>query len=452
MTNNAQFTLTEFFGMIRRRRAFFIAPLVIVTVVATLAAFMLPKEYVSSTTILHQEKWVLNPLVKHTMVADMEARDQMTDFSEIIHSTPVIEALIDSLDMKSAARSPVTERRLIKIISSRIKTVRNSYDSFTLSYYSRSPKTAEKAVRILSELYMETRSRVNNSKNDFAVQFYGQKLNNLRNKFERSQRLLVSDLKQHKSALPVTDRELYSQIGDYNKRINNLRNTVANYEQALSILRKALEEGKNNLDLKSLYEVPLLGVPNAPQIQSALQGYDQLLHEYTSRYPGVADSLSNLMQLLGRTREVVISDIGKKEAEIWNLEKQRNKTIATIKQATVANSRDQDLESNFNIYKGLYQDMKIKLEQALTSRDLGDSGTKQFVVLDPPYLPLVPAKPRKFLMIAGGFSIGLLLGVLAAGLAEMIDSRINASMDVDTYGKPVIAYLPIEDSYDKRAE
>ena len=435
--------------MLRRRRLYFIAPFLIITVVATLAAFMLPKEYESSTTILHQGDWVLNPLVRYTMAVSMEAGDQLRDFNEIIYSTPIIKALIDSLGIQHMAKSAAEEQRLIKNTTSKIKTVRKSFDSFTISYFSRSPETAQKAVRVLSELYIQTRSRVNNNKNNFAVQFYGQKLNSLRNKFEQSQQALVSEMKRHVSDLPESDRESYSQIDDYNKQIAILQNEVANYQQALVILQRVLASGGSGSQLKSLYEIPSLNVPYGNQIEAAVESYEGLLHEYTDRYPGVQDSLANLLQLVGTTKDIIRSGLSKKEAEIWTLEKHRNTSIAAVQEATVAQSRDQDLKSNFEIYQGLYKDMEVKLEQAQTSRDLGKNQSKQFVVLDPPGFPTSPAKPHKGLMIAGGFSVGLILGILFAGLAELVDTRIRTSTDVEMYNKPVIAYLPLEESYQK---
>lgn len=86
--------------------------------------------------------------------------------------------------------------------------------------------------------------------------------------------------------------------------------------------------------------------------------------------------------------------------------------------------------------------MKIKLEQAQTSLDLGKNGAQGYVVLNPPQLPTTSAKPNKPLIIGGGFSLGIFIGLLSAGLTELLDTRVRRPEDIEVYDKPIIAYLP----------
>ncbi len=449
---NAQFGFDEFTAMMRRRRVPFLIPFVIIMAACTIGAFLMQKKYESSTTILVQGDGVLNPLVRYTMAVTMEYDNQLHNFDEIVYSRPVIEALIDSLGLQSKEKTASAKEALINATSKSIVTDRKGTDIFTLSYYAPTPQMARRAVEVLTELYIQKSLRIQNSKNDFAVQFFTQRMNSLRNKFEQSQNQLVGLIKKHISAIPESDRELYTQIGDYNKEIDKLQGTISNYQQALAILNNTDAAHAGKLDLKSLYEIPLLGVPYGSELESALVKYDGLLHKYTEHYPAVEDAKANLVQLLQRSRSVTQSGLVAKENQIWQIEKQRDREIATVQQATVASSQDQDVQSNFNIYKGLYNDMQVKLEQAETSKDLGENGAREFVVLDPPELPSSPAKPNKPLMVGAGLILGLILGLLSAGLAEIFDSRVRTPIDVEMYNKPVIAFLPAVETINKHAD
>ena len=86
--------------------------------------------------------------------------------------------------------------------------------------------------------------------------------------------------------------------------------------------------------------------------------------------------------------------------------------------------------------------MKVKLEQAQATQDIGENSAEQYVVIDPPQLPTVPAKPNRALIVGGGLGLGLFLGLLAAGLTELFDTRIRIPEDVEVFEKPIIAYLP----------
>jgi len=287
---NAQFSLDEFTAMLRRRRIPFLLPLIIIAGASITGAFMMPKRYESSTTILVQNNAVLNPLVSYTMAVAMQGDSRLNNFNEIIYSTPNIEALIDSLGMQGVAETEAQNEQLVAAISKNIKTDLKGSDSFTISYFAPTPQMAKRAVTVLAELYIQTRLRIENTKNDFAVQFFTQRMNSLRNKFEQSQQQLVGVMKQHVHALPETDRELYTQIDYYNKQISGLQTTISNDQQALAILNRVNISDKGKLDLKRLYEIPLLGVPYSTQLQTALVKYDGLLHKYTPQYPDVQDA------------------------------------------------------------------------------------------------------------------------------------------------------------------
>jgi uncharacterized protein involved in exopolysaccharide biosynthesis len=90
----------------------------------------------------------------------------------------------------------------------------------------------------------------------------------------------------------------------------------------------------------------------------------------------------------------------------------------------------------------MYEEMKLKLEQARLSQEVGSRGANQFVIFDPAYYPTKPTKPNRILIVASGFGGGIFLGLLLALAAEMFDSTIRRPRDMELYEKPVLALLP----------
>ncbi len=440
---SSQFSVEDFWAMLRRRKAAFLLPFVIISGAAAIGAFVLPKRYESSTTILVQSEGVLNPLVNYSMAVALQSDDRLRDFNQIVYSTPIIEALMDSLGMARSATSRVEKERLIKAISTSIRTDRNGSESFTITYYASTPEAAQKAVAVLAELFIRTRLRIENGKNEFAVKFFTQRLDSLRDKFEQSQSTLVSSMMRQKGDVPEGDRGQYTRIDDDENRLKSLQRTVGDYQHALEILNRVRSGGSGELDPAQLYELPMLGVPYADQLQAALSKYDSLQHLYTAEYPPLQEQGETVRRMLQRTGSLIASDLKVKQAQIQTLAAERNQAVESLRQADVAQNKNVDVHSNFDIYKEMYNEMKIKLEQAHTNRDLGENGGREFVVIDPPRLPTSPSKPNVPLMLGGGFSLGLFLGLFSAGLAEMLDSRIRTPIDIEVYGKPVLAYLPV---------
>ncbi len=205
---NAQFTVDEFLRMLRRRKIQFLIPAILLIGICTTGAFLLPKKYESSITILVQGDQVLNPLVNYEMAVTMVNNDPLRDFDQIIYSRPAIEALIDSLDIQPVVHTLAQTEALIKNVTSNIKTAQLTSNTFSISFYDGSPQRAKEAVTVLSEIYIDTKLGVENRKNEFAVQFFSKKLNQLRDKFEGSQEELVKAMKQHADQLPEADREI----------------------------------------------------------------------------------------------------------------------------------------------------------------------------------------------------------------------------------------------------
>lgn len=440
---NAQFTVDELTGVLRRRKLAVILPAVLVITISGLGAFLLPKQYESSTTILMQESQTLNPLLSYQLALEMQPQDKLGDFDEIVYSRPTIEDLMDSLGMQGIMSNPYLKDMEIAKISKAIQTSRKGSNSFTISYYDTLPARAQKAVRVLSELFIQTKLEVENRKNDFTVNFFKKKAVQLRDKLQNSQAKLVAALQRHINQLPEDDRTLYNDINKYSNDIAALEQSLKNYHDALQILDTAAKTSANeHIDLTKLYLIPLLDVPYSKELQKAVTDYDQLSQKYTEDYPDVQVAREKVAQLVGLIENAIRSEEIRKQDQIVSLEKNRHDAISSVQMATVANSQDQDLQSNFDIYQKLYNEMEVKLEQAQTNRDLGLNSARDYVVIDPPQLPVKPAKPNKALIIGGGFGLAIFLGLLSAGLAEIFDTRVRTPRDIEIFEKPIIAYLP----------
>ena len=191
------------------------------------------------------------------------------------------------------------------------------------------------------------------------------------------------------------------------------------------------------------YDIPLIA-----DFRPLLAKYDDYLRRYTRKYPEVEKLETEIIELLDRMRSAVESEISKFPPRRLELEERRTELVDNIRQSSVNARVDQDKESDYTIYRKLYDDMKVKLEQANTTRDLGSTGANQFIIIiDPARVPSQPSKPSRQLIVLGGFGLGIFLGFLTAILREMLDTTIRGPRDIESYQKPVIAF--IEDGHSK---
>ena len=437
----SQFSIRDMKNLLRRRRKLVKLSFGLIFIISSIGAFVLPRRFESSITILVQRDETLNPLISYEMAVAMTSEDRLRTFNEIIYSRPSMESLIDTIGLRPQIRSTAQEEDLIRDLRKNVKTERKG-DSFSLTYTDVFPQRARLAVSALSNYFITTRLQVERQRDEQTVEFFEKKLEELRLKYEQNQKQMVSLLRERIQELPKENRTLYTQMEDIDKQIGEIDGRVQGYQHDLALLRSfpgafQSEEGKQALDELQRSDIPFSG-----ELRTLYSKYDELSRKYTSKYPEVEKLQAQLLDLLERMRKGVETEMAKQQNDRWDLAKRRGQSISDLKQASVAQRVDGDQESNFGIYQKLYDEMKVKLEQARTARDLGKNAADQFIIIDPPQVPVEPSKPNRTMIVGAGIGFGLLMGLLSAVAAELLDTRIRGPKDVEEYEKPIIAFIP----------
>jgi succinoglycan biosynthesis transport protein ExoP len=438
----AQVTIEELQRVFRRRWKLLLFTSLIVIIIAVIGAYTLPRRYVSTTMILVQRDETLNPLVSYTMGVVLASDDRLRTFNEIIFSRRMSEMLVDTLGLSRGVRSASEREALIKSVERNIEIDRRGSDAFGIIYTDTDPVRAQRAASLIADYFILTNTEVENRRNELTVQFFQKKLDDYREKFEGSQRLFISVLKQRVDSLPTEIHTLYGKLEDTNKKLSDVERRMQSYKQALNVLRMYPDSLHTEGGVQNLFELQREDLPFASDLHAILVKYDESTRRYTSKYPDVEKLQAEILDVLERIRLAVDSELAKLENQRSELETNGAGIVDDIKRSSAIQNSDVDIESNYGIYRKLYDEMKVKLEQAQTTRDLGSRGASQYIILDPAQVPTKPTKPNRTLIIGGGVGLGLLLGILSVIAAELFDTRVRAVSDIERYHKPVIAFIP----------
>ncbi len=437
----AQSTLNEGLALVRRRKIIIIIPTVIVTAISIVGALLLPRQYESSTTLLVQRDEILNPLLSYEAAMRGEDEDRLRTFNEIIYSRVTIGKLIDSLGIAPGNSTATQQQEMITDLQGKIQTERRGSDSFRITFIDTNPERAQRAASCLANLFMESIRQFENQRNEAAVQFYENKLSEIRDKFEESQKKVVTAIQSRVEGAPVESRYLYTQIEDLQRKINELDARMTSYRQSLVVLRAFPQAIKTEKGKQALYDLQREPVPFAADLHDLMVKYSDYVRKYTEKYPEVTKLEGQITDLLGRMKSAMESELPKMEPQRWDLERQLSKILNDIKQSSVEQRVAGDKDSDYDIYKKLYDEMTVKLEQAQATRDLGVKGSNHFIVIDPAIVPPRPSKPNRPQIVGAGFGLGLFLGILALILREMMDTTIRTPRDIEVFQKPVIALI-----------
>lgn len=437
----AQFTIREFILLFRRRKRLLIIPTVVVTLICGIGARLLPGKYESSTTILVQREEILNPLISYEMAVTMASEDRLRTFNEIIYSRATIQKMIDSLGMGANATTEEQRQALVDGVSHNITTERRGSDSFRITYIDTDPVRAQRAASLLSKLFINTILNVEGQRDERAVEFFEKKLEDLRAKFEASQKQVVARLGQRLGSMPTESKTAYGQVEALDKQVRDSDTKIKDYQDELAVLRTSTQNLHTEDGKKKLYDLTRSEVPFAADLKVLMLKYEDFLRRYTPRYPEVEKTEKQLIVLIERMKSGVESEIEREQTQRVDLERRRAQLLSDIRQTTISERVDEDQESDYGIYRKLYDEMKVKLEQARTTRDLGEKGASQFIIIDPAQVPTHPSKPNRMQLTLGGLGLGIFLGFLAVILKEMLDTTIRIPRDIEVYQKPVIAFI-----------
>ncbi len=444
---SAQVRLDEIRGAFIRRWKVIVFPFILVTGICVVAAFMLPRKYESSTTIFVRPDQTLNQITGFDLMNAFE--EQLRNSNQIINSRSFLRALADSLGAAKSVHTEIGMQTLLSQISSAIQTTRLGSDSFKIAFVDSDPARAKRAAEVIATMFVQAKIAIENKQNALTVQFYEKKVEEYREGFEATTQSLVSVMRQNVDQLPAETRSLYSRMDEIEKNISSLNMTIQSYQDALITLRTLPDLLKNSPEILRTEDgkQPLLALqrgdfPFASDLRTILAKYDDASRRYTDKYPEVLQLQQAIQNVLERMLNAIESERYKSLDQRSTLERRRAEIIEELKRANVSTRINQDKESNYDVNQKLYNEMKLKLENARLAEEVGSRGASQFVILDPAILPSFPTKPNRTMIVMGGAAFGLLLGIIAAIISELLDTTIRSIHQVEIYQKPVIALLP----------
>ena len=437
-----QFTLQQVLGILKRRKRYLILPPIIVTIICVVGAMYLPRKYESSTTIWVQKDEILNPLVSFTMAVQMASEDRLQTFEEIIYSRSTIETLLDSLQMRLPRSNTAAWDELVDRTKSSIHTDRNGTNSFTIRFVDSDPVRAKRAVEVLADLFIDTRLQAEYRRNEYTVKFFEGKLHEYEGEYDESQQSLLNLLRQRSEQMPGGGSSLTSRFDVINDKIKDNDEELRICQRALDNLALFPAAFKTDNGRMALAELANSDIPYHTELRALMASYDSVSTRYTPQFPEVVKYENQIDVLLDRMRVAVRSQITLLNDRQSDLRTSRAEMIRNITESSVSKQADQETESNFSFYRQLYNEMRVKLEQARIAQELGKNAENAFIIIDPARVPLTPTKPNRKLIILGGFAMGIFLGFLSAIAAELLDSTIRSPKEIELYRKPIIALLP----------
>jgi polysaccharide chain length determinant protein (PEP-CTERM system associated) len=438
--------------------------------VATLAAGLRwTSLYTSSTTILVDDRNIVQPLMSGAAVPT-EVTDRSKNAREVIYGRKIMDQILENGGWLTSRPTPEGQERIIEGIKKRTTIAAIGRNIIKIEYRDDDPERAFGVTTRFAELFIQESIAAKAAESSAAFDFIDQQTEEYHDKLARTE----GELKELRSSsvdgrsggdVEVNARlkALYARIESASQELREaevkgvlLQRQVSGEAETTAALRRESQYRARIGELESKLDTLRLTYhdthPDIVQVMRQIQDLTDVINaqrlrlEQTKRSgPSEADeSVVNnpVYQQLRRELSQNEGTIDALKARIEEAQQQLQNEVSRGKRNQIGDARLAELTRDYEVNRDIYQDLLRRRENARVSMNL-DRDKQGFTlkIQEPATMPQSPSGPRFLHFVAGGLLLGILvpLGLLFARLN--FDPRVRVGSTISTRYKGLVAVV-----------
>jgi polysaccharide chain length determinant protein (PEP-CTERM system associated) len=494
MLPGKQYTPVDYALIAWRRRWTVVIPTLVCLYAAIVVSSMIKDIYRSEMLIQVIPQRVPDSYVQSTVT--MRTGERIAALSQQVMSRTALERIIQDMNLYPEDRllkpmQDVVEKMRDNISVDPVASVqskRGDTDAFYVRFTYPDRTLATRVTEKLGGLFVDLNARDRGELAEATSKFLDSQLADTRGRLEQQERRLEQFRERNAGRLPTQLAFNMQAIQNTQLAVQALVESLARDRDRKMMLERIYNDTQAELDLPVALPMPPPGVSRTGDEPAGLTPAQQLVaaRELLARlelrlkpeHPDIARTKRLISELETRvaggqaegtkeppvpatpTQEQTVRkerlaqmraemesldrQIGFKEAE----EQKQRATLAQyqrrIEEVPSVESEWTSLTRDYDTQLAAYKDLLAKSEQSkiaveLERRQIGE----QFRVLDPARPPVRPIGLRRLQVNAIGAAVGVLIGVLLAGLRELGDTTFKTDRDIiEVVALPVLAAVP----------
>src|SRR5712691_7641780 len=462
----ARVLITELF----HSRRMVVGIFVIVNAVTLTAGLLWPKGYTASTSILVDERTIIQPLMAGAAVAT-DALDRSKNAREVIFGRKIMDLVLEYGGWLKTQPSVEEREFIIEEIKKRTVISTVGKNILRIEYRDVDPERAFRVTGKFAELFMQESIAAKAAESGAAFAFIEKQTQEYQDKLTRTE----EELKEWRSStldVRAGEGEVTTRLNDLYKRIDNTMQELREAEiKGASLERQVSGEAESTAaisregqyrariaDLQSKLDTLRLSYrdthPDIVQVKQQIQDLtdginaQRLRREQTkgTGRPEPEEAVVNnpIYQQLRREQSQTQGTIEALQARITELQRQLQNEVSRGKRMHSGDARLAELTRDYQINRDIYQDLLRRRENARVSMNMdSDHQGLTFKIQEPVALPQSLGGPRFLHFVVGGILLGVLipLGLLYGRL--QLDPRIRVGSAITVAHKlPIITVVP----------
>jgi possible lipopolysaccharide biosynthesis protein len=412
----------------------------ICTLLALVISFLLPKQYESTTLVQTRTATKMDISGAASAIAALglgglggggSVASPTTNYIELMKSRTVLDPIIDTIDFDTEKKPTAKEFAKSELD---IKNAKGT-NLIEVTARGKTPEEAQRISQTVVDNFLLMQTDMNQQTQSLLMKFLDERIHSTKDEMEKSEDTLAQFSREHKVYSPEDQaKAVIEQMAAYDKEIGRAEVEAASAQASLSAANEKLGEQKSS---SKTYNISDNGTVQRirDQIVSKRVELAGLEQNYTELHPSVQKVQKELEQLRASLNSEVISsvDSGVTTLNPTHSELSRARALASVN-LSVAEASEQALKAqrgkreeelgtfpdDVAEYMRLTREVKIKNEvyanlvkQYEQNRLQAAMESMDIQIIDPANLPDIdqPAAPRKKLITAIGFALGILLAM-----------------------------------------
>src|SRR6266853_1011655 len=443
---------------------------VIVNAVALTGGLLWPKVYTASTSILVDERTIIQPLMAGAAVAT-DALDRSKNAREVIFGRKIMDVVLEYGGWLKDKPSVGERELLIEDIKKRTAISTVGKNILRIEYRDAEPERAFRVTGKLAELFMQESIAAKAAESGAAFAFIEKQTQEYQDKLTRTEQEL-KELRSSTLDVRAGEGEVTTRLNDLYKRIDNTMQELREAEiKGASLERQVSGEAESTAaisregqyrariaDLQAKLDTLRLSyhdthpdiVQVKQQIQDLTEGINtqRLRREQTKRSgksePDESVVNNPVYQQLRREQSQNQASVDALTARIEELQRQLQSEVSRGKRMHSGDARLAELTRDYQINRDIYQDLLRRRENARVSMNMdSDRQGLNFKIQEPVTLPQAPVGPRFLHFVLGGILLGMVIPIGVLCLRLQFDPRIRIGSAIALAHKvPIITVVP----------
>lgn len=429
--------ITQFLLALRGRLGVFLTLFGATVAAAVVVTLLMAKTYQATAAILVDNR---DEQSLHGTVASQRERvGWMQTQIDILSSERVARKAVE--DMKLAENESVQasfresgeggkiEDWLAKGLLLGLKVDASQSNVIQLVYSSRDPRFAAAAANAIAQAYMDMTLALRVEPTRQAAGWFEEQLKGLRASFESAQMKLSKF--QSENGIIATDERVdieYARLAALDTQSLAATNTASDAASRLgtSSGSETLPDVLANPVIQSLKSEVLRAEANLAQLATRLGPAHPEYVQAKQQVDSLRSKLGGEMgRIVGGVRNVTAQQRQREGEMKAALAAQRERVMKMREARNAALVLTRDVETAQKAYEAA-------LARFLVNKVESGARVSNVTLLNPALEPSRPAKPRKAVNLALGVILGLVLGLAAVFLMELLDRRVRSSNDLDS--------------------